>query len=79
MIEKPDDLDNLPPAIELARYIFSYNDSKILMLSATPFKPYTNEFDESNGEEHFKEFNTVLKFLKVAFLSNPLNLCQQFG
>ncbi len=65
LIEDPDDLNKISPAIELARDIFSYDDSKILMLSATPFKPYTNDFDESNGEEHFREFNTVLKFLMV--------------
>jgi len=51
------------PAIEIAREIFSFEDSKILMLSATPFKPYTNDFDELNGEEHYKEFQTVLRFL----------------
>ncbi len=58
-----DDDKPISPAIELARDIFSFNDSKILMLSATPFKPYTNDFNELQGEEHFKEFNTVLQFL----------------
>jgi hypothetical protein len=33
------------------------------MLSATPFKPYTNEFDHLNGEHHHKEFENVLRFL----------------
>ncbi|MBK7887259.1 MAG: hypothetical protein IPJ86_08130 [Bacteroidetes bacterium] len=33
------------------------------MLSATPFKPYTNDFDELNGEVHYNEFITVLQFL----------------
>lgn len=51
------------PAIELARTVFSIKDAKILMLSATPFKPYTNDFDELNGEIHYKEFLSVLKFL----------------
>lgn len=51
------------PAIELARTVFSIKDSKVLMLSATPFKPYTNDFDELNGEIHYKEFQSVLKFL----------------
>ena len=37
--------------------------SKVLMLSATPFKPYTNDFDSMNGEIHYNEFRTVLKFL----------------
>ncbi len=55
--------DKVSPAIELAREIFSFEDSKILMLSATPFKPYTNDFDELNGEVHYNEFITVLQFL----------------
>jgi hypothetical protein len=57
------DEDELSPAIEIAREIFSFDHSKILMLSATPFKPYTNDFDELNGEVHYHEFKTVLKFL----------------
>ncbi|MEJ1242172.1 helicase-related protein [Chryseolinea sp. T2] len=55
--------DELSPAIEIAREIFSFEHSKILMLSATPFKPYTHDFDELNGEVHYHEFKTVLKFL----------------
>jgi len=58
-----DDNEDVSPAIQLARDIFSLEDSKILMLSATPFKPYTNEFDELNGEVHYNEFITVLQFL----------------
>lgn len=51
------------PAIETARTVFRIPDAKTLMLSATPFKPYTNDFDELNGEVHYKEFVNVLKFL----------------
>ena len=51
------------PAIELAKEIFKVKTSKILMLSATPFKAYTNDYDELNGEVHYFEFLTVLKFL----------------
>lgn len=58
-----DDKVEISPAIQLARDIFSFEDSKILMLSATPFKPYTNDFDEMNGEVHYNEFISVLKFL----------------
>ncbi len=55
--------DDVSPAIQLARAIFSFENTKILMLSATPFKPFTNDFDEMNGEVHYNEFMTVLKFL----------------
>lgn len=58
-----DDKEDVSPAIQLARDIFSFENSKILMLSATPFKPYTNDFDELNGEVHYNEFITVLQFL----------------
>lgn len=58
-----DEDEHVSPAIELAREIFSMENSKILMLSATPFKPFTNDFDEMNGEVHYNEFKTVLQFL----------------
>jgi len=61
LIKLDDDAENT--AIELARTIFSIKDAKILMLSATPFKPFTNDFDELNGEIHYKEFEAVLRFL----------------
>ncbi len=51
------------PATQLARDIFKMNGAKVLMLSATPYKPYTNDFDEQSGEVHHKEFEVVLKFL----------------
>lgn len=54
---------NNDPAIELAKKVFEVKDAKVLMLSATPFKPYTNDFDEAGGEVHYKEFKTVLQFL----------------
>lgn len=61
LIKLDDDAES--PAIELARAVFAIKDAKILMLSATPFKPFTNDFDELNGEVHYKEFESVLKFL----------------
>ncbi|MFT6810695.1 MAG: hypothetical protein ACJA01_003940 [Saprospiraceae bacterium] len=51
------------PGIELARQILDKNGAKVLMLSATPFKPYTNDFDELNGEHHYAEFKNLLSFL----------------
>lgn len=48
---------------EIARTIFSDAKAKVLLLSATPFKAYTNAFDEHHGENHYKEFKTVLQFL----------------
>ncbi len=51
------------PAIKLARKVFGIKGAKILMLSATPFKPYTGSMDIGMGEDHFAEFELVLKFL----------------
>lgn len=51
------------PGIELARQVLNKEESKVLLLSATPFKPYTNDFDELHGESHYSEFKQLLKFL----------------
>jgi len=55
--------ENQPPAVEMAKAVFSIPNARILLLSATPFKAYTNDFDELNGEVHYSEFKSVLKFL----------------
>ena len=54
----------------IAHEIFSESDAKVLMLSATPFKAYTNETDEVTGEAHYEEFKKVLKFL---YVNNPVD------
>lgn len=51
------------PESKLARRVFQIPGSKVLMLSATPYKPYTTRFDQQQGEDHFAEFKTVLRFL----------------
>ncbi len=65
------------PGIELAQKVLNKENAKILMLSATPFKPYTSDFDNLNNENHFKEFNQVLNFLfdghKIDFKKYVLN------
>ncbi|MEZ5001431.1 MAG: DEAD/DEAH box helicase [Chitinophagales bacterium] len=48
---------------KIAKAIFSDEKAKVILLSATPFKPYTTSFEEYNGEHHYKEFKSVLKFL----------------
>ena len=49
----------------IARKIFSESgkDTRILLLSATPFKPFTGDHDHEQGEDHFKDFGRVLGFL----------------
>lgn len=55
--------ENTNAATEMTNAIFSQDDVRILLLSATPFKAYTSDFEQVNGEIHHKEFKTVLKFL----------------
>jgi hypothetical protein len=47
----------------IAKSVFSKPNAKVIMLSATPFKAYTNHYDEVNGQNHFEEFKSVLSFL----------------
>ena len=51
------------PAIQLAKKVFGIKGAKILMLSATPFKPYTTAVNLSAGEDHYSELKLVLEFL----------------
>lgn len=47
----------------IAQKVFSQRNAKVLMLSATPFKAFTNKYDERNNEQHYKELKRVLQFL----------------
>ncbi len=55
--------DEVSTAIELAQAVFELKNTKVLMLSATPFKPYTTSLEQDSGENHYDEFQRVLKFL----------------
>ncbi len=50
-------------AATIAKQIFKKPKTKILLLSATPFKAFTGDSDLESGDEHYKEFRTVLSFL----------------
>lgn len=62
-ILESDTLDKTSAANELAQAVFALKDTKVLMLSATPFKPYTTIIEKEKGEDHFSEFRRVLRFL----------------
>lgn len=49
----------------LARKIFfeQSTDTRILLLSATPFKAFTGYDDVERGEDHYRDFRKVLSFL----------------
>ena len=49
----------------IARKFFANKDTYILLLSATPYKPYTTleELNESNNDEQYKDFHRLMDFL----------------
>ena len=49
----------------LTHAFFNQDDCKILLLSATPYKPYSTleELNENGSDEHFSDFKTVVEFL----------------
>lgn len=51
----------------LANKFFSDNETRMLILSATPYKMYStlDEIEEENADEHYEEFLGVLKFLNM--------------
>jgi hypothetical protein len=61
-------------AANLARYLFEYSDekckSRVLLLSATPYKMYTMN-QELSEEDHYEDFLNTLQFLSS---DSPRNL-----
>lgn len=49
----------------IARKFFANKDTFILLLSATPYKPYTTleELNESNNDEQYADFHRLMDFL----------------
>ena len=47
----------------MARIIFGRKKSRVLLLSATPFKAFTSTEEADRGEDHYKDFSKVLRFL----------------
>jgi len=47
----------------IARRLFSNPKTRLLLLSATPFKAFTADDDLEKGEDHFRDFSKVLRFL----------------
>jgi hypothetical protein len=50
-------------ATQIARRLFSKKDTRILLLSATPFKAFTAAADIDQGEDHYRDFSKVLEFV----------------
>jgi hypothetical protein len=54
-------LDESSPAGELAHNLFTYRQAKVLLLSATPYKPFT--YAEEVEDDHHRDFLRTLRFL----------------
>lgn len=49
---------------DIARRVFNQKkNTRVLLLSATPFKAFTGQDEIERGEDHYKDFGRVLKFL----------------
>jgi hypothetical protein len=66
------DVERGGPAAELAHSLFDYPQARVLLLSATPYKPFTLA-DEGPGEDHSADFLRTLTFLAK---DSPLQLDQ---
>jgi hypothetical protein len=54
-------LDERTDAGELAHHLFNYPDARVLLLSATPYKPFT--YAEEVDDDHRSDFIQTLRFL----------------
>lgn len=57
-------------AAQLANELFQYKDVRVLMLSATPYKPFTEYGDDDDN--HFDDFMSTIRFLSVPAVSDVL-------
>lgn len=48
---------------ELAEALYDHRDARLLLLSATPYKPFTRVEESAGGEDHYKDFRQTLHFL----------------
>lgn len=57
------DGDDESEAAEIAKAVLRDSDTRVLLLSATPFKPFTTKLEEMKGEAHFDEFRKLIVYL----------------
>ncbi|ROZ44749.1 helicase [Rhodococcus sp. WS3] len=73
-------MDETTSAGELARHLFAPHGTRVLLLSATPYKPFT-EADDS-GADHYSDFTKTIDFLaegsKHVESSDVMGLLEQF-
>ena len=63
LLEEPDDGAESEVS-QLARELFEYEDAKVLLLSATPYKLYTLPEERAlTGDDHYRDFLSTVRFL----------------
>lgn len=50
-------------AAQLAAHLFEQPEARVLLLSATPYKPFTFAEEQAKGDDHYKDFVFILRFL----------------
>jgi hypothetical protein len=70
----------LGDSAELAHALFDFGDARVLLLSATPYKPFTYAEEASAGDNHEADLRKILEFLsnsdKAAVDTIVANLAQ---
>ena len=57
------DVETGGEAAEMADDFFSQRDARVLLLSATPYKPFTFAEEAAEGTDHYADFMKTLEFL----------------
>jgi hypothetical protein len=57
------DGDDKSEASEIAKVVLRRDEARVLLLSATPFKPFTTQLEQLSGEDHYDEFRKLVEFL----------------
>lgn len=57
------DGDDETEATEIAKAVLHNDEAKVILLSATPFKPFTTQLDQLRGENHHQEFKKIVEYL----------------
>ena len=60
---------------ELAHNLFEYGTAKVLLLSATPYKPFS--YAEESEDDHYRDFMQTLEFLAAGGASLDTGGCGQ--
>jgi hypothetical protein len=57
------DIEKGGEAAELAHDLFEWDEARTLLLSATPYKPFTLVEEDAEGEDHYSSLMATLSFL----------------